>query len=295
MKQTIETFTDDYGNPICKIYVSTAPVQKRQKILHRHTEFEISLILSGKGIYNTDLGNFEFYTGDIFLFSTNEYHNISDVLECDGQSYLQILNIQFAPAFIYTADNLQDTMFMNIFLNRTERFRNLLTRDNPYTEQIRQKFISIKKECELKEPCYYTEVRNEIISILITIFRNYDYADSKQPSTSIYNDINGLQKAIAFINENYCEEISLDDISAAAYISKFHFIRLFKSTYNMTVWDYINIKRIDKAVSLLTASNETMISIASRSGFNSPANFNRIFKKVTGLTPKEYRQHQKRL
>lgn len=295
MKQILETFTDNYKNPVCKIYISNAPSQKRQKILHRHTEFEISLVLSGKGIYNTNLGDFEFTAGDVFLFSTNEYHNISDIFECDGENYLQILNIQFAPAFIYSADKLQDSMFMNIFLNRTERFRNLLTRENPHTEQIRQKFLYIKEECERKEPCYYTEVRNEIISILITIFRNYDYADSKQPSTSIYNDINGLQKAIAFINENYCEEITLDDISAAAHISKFHFIRLFKSTYNMTVWDYINIKRIDKAVSLLKSSNETVIVIASRSGFNSLSNFNRIFKKVIGLTPKEYRQNQKKI
>ena len=293
MKQILDTFTDNYGNPILKIYISTAPVQKRPKTLHRHTEFEISLILSGKGIYNTDLGNFEFSTGDIFLFSTNEYHNITEIFECDGQEYLQILNVQFAPAFIYTANKQQDTMFMNIFLNRTAQFCNLLTRDNPYTEQLRQKFLFIKKECEQKESCYYTEIRNSIISILITVFRYYNYADYKQPSTSIYNDINGLQKAIAFINENYCEEISLDDIAASAYISKFHFIRLFKSTYNMTVWDYINIKRIDKAVSLLKTTNDTIINIASKSGFNTPANFNRIFKKITGVTPKEYRQHHR--
>lgn len=61
----------------------------------------------------------------------------------------------------------------------------------------------------------------------------------------------------------------------------------------MTVWDYINIKRIDKAVNLLTKTNDTVINIASKCGFNSPANFNRIFKKITGLTPKECRKHAK--
>ncbi len=293
MKQTIDTFTDKYGNTILKIYISKAYIQKRPKILHRHTEFEISMILSGKGIYNTNMGDFEFSKGDIFLFSTNEYHNISDILECDGQDYMEILNIQFAPVFIYNDDNAKDTAFMNIFLNRLENFSNMLPRDNPCTHEIQQRFLTIMEECEEKKPCYYIETRNHIISLLISIFRNYNFANFKQPTTSIYNDINGLQKAIAFINENYCDEISLDNIATAAYFSKFHFIRLFKTTYNMTVWDYINIKRIDKAVNLLTKTNDTVINIASKCGFNSPANFNRIFKKLTGLTPKECRKHAK--
>ncbi len=75
MRQIIDTFNDDYGNPVFKIYISSCVAQKQQKRLHRHTEFEISLILSGNGIYNTDLGNFDFFQGDIFLFSTNEYHS----------------------------------------------------------------------------------------------------------------------------------------------------------------------------------------------------------------------------
>lgn len=61
----------------------------------------------------------------------------------------------------------------------------------------------------------------------------------------------------------------------------------------MTVWDYINIKRIDKALSLLANSNENVLTVATKSGFNNSANFNRIFKKITGLTPKEYRQSTK--
>ena len=219
------------------------------------------------------------------------YHNISDIFECDGQDYMEVLNIQFAPAFVYTDDNTRDTMFMNVFLNRLDNFSNMLPRNTPYTYDLQQKFLSIKKECEEKKPCYFVETRNLIISLLISIFRNYNFTEFKQPATSIFNDINGLQKAIAFINENYCNEISLDDISSAAYFSKFHFIRLFKLTYNMTVWDYINIKRIDKAVGLLTQTNENIINIASKCGFNTPANFNRIFKKTTGLTPSAYKRH----
>lgn len=291
MRLPIDTFTDELGNEIFRIYISTSQPMKRQKRLHRHTEFEISIMLSGAGVYNTNSGDYKFRQGDMFLFSSNEYHCITDIFEYGEQKELQILNIQFAPAFIYTADNLNNTSFMNVFINRTEQFSNMLARDNPCTANIRQMFYHIKQECEEKKPCYHTEVRNSIISILINIFRNYNYANLTTDSSANHTDIHNLQKAIAFINENFCKDISLDDIAKAAYISKYHFTRLFKSVYNMTVWDYINIKRIDKAIHLLGSSDENITNIAMKSGFNSVTNFNRIFKKVTGCIPKEYRQN----
>ena len=93
------------------------------------------------------------------------------------------------------------------------------------------------------------------------------------------------------IHEHFDGEIKLDDIAAAACLSKFHFIRLFKASYNMTVWDYININRVDAAINLLSTTSDSVINIALKCGYGSPANFNRIFKKITSTTPKDYRKH----
>ena len=58
----------------------------------------------------------------------------------------------------------------------------------------------------------------------------------------------------------------------------------------MTTWDYINIKRIEDSLTLLKSTNLTVLDIATKCGFNSTASFNKIFKKTTGITPKEYRK-----
>lgn len=63
----------------------------------------------------------------------------------------------------------------------------------------------------------------------------------------------------------------------------------FKNSFNMTPWDYIAIKRIEKATRLLRDSDETVLSVAIACGYNNTAGFNRIFKKITGLTPRGYR------
>ena len=58
----------------------------------------------------------------------------------------------------------------------------------------------------------------------------------------------------------------------------------------MTAWDYVNIKRIEKSLGLLKNTDDTVLSVAAECGYNNTANFNRIFKKITGLTPAEYRK-----
>ena len=62
----------------------------------------------------------------------------------------------------------------------------------------------------------------------------------------------------------------------------------------MTVWDYINIKRVDAAINLLSTTSDSVINVALKCGYSTPANFNRIFKKITGTSPKDYRKHLRR-
>lgn len=290
MNKIIDAFNDEYGTSVFSAYLSFVPSEKRQKRLHRHTDFEVSLILSGGGVYDTESGAHKFYTGDVFLFSTNEYHCVTEISE--GET-LTILNIHFAPAFIYSGETVSDRAFMNVFFNRTENFKNILDGNNPAIKSVRDKFLQIKTECEQKKPCYKSEVKNLLVSILISVLRDFNCAELTEPCGTVYKDMNGLQKAIEYINDNYADKIMLDDIAAAACLSKFHFMRLFKASYNMTVWDYINIKRIDAAVNLLSTTQDTVIGVSMKCGFNTPANFNRIFKKITGVTPKDYRKHLK--
>lgn len=289
MNKIIDEFKDEYNNPVFSAYLSLVPAEKRQKRLHRHTDFELSLILSGGGVYYTENGECTFLEGDVFLFSANEQHCITEIR--DGG--LTILNLHFAPHFIYSGDGSKNHAFMNVFFNRADNFKNMLDNKNPAISIVREKFFAIKKECEEKQPCYKSEVKNLLVSILITVLRRFGCANLSEPCGKVYDDINGLQKAIEYINDNFTGEIRLDDIAAAATLSKFHFIRLFKASYNMTVWDYINIKRIDAAINLLSVSSDTVINVSMKCGFNTPANFNRIFKKITGVTPKDYRKHLK--
>ena len=93
-----------------------------------------------------------------------------------------------------------------------------------------------------------------------------------------------------YICEHFSEPITLRDIAATAGLCRTYYCSVFKELNGMTPWDYVNIKRIEHAMHLLRESDNTILNIALQSGFNNTANFNRIFKKTTGLTPMNYRK-----
>lgn len=288
--EIIDSFSDRFGNLIFQVFRSSAVARRNLIRQHRHTEFEISLILSGSGIYRTENGDYDIRSGDIFLYSTNEYHCISDITPDSGYDCMELLNIHFSPTLL-VADGITDIDSpLGVFFNRSTAFSNRLTRDNPHTETIRELLLKVREECEQKKTCYRTLVRDMIGQILITVTRNYGYTASDSTTQFPIRYDENLRWAVAYINEHFCDQLTLDNIIEVAHMTKTNFLTVFKASYQMTTWDYINIKRIDRAMRLLSSTDLTVIDIATRCGYNNTANFNRIFRKVTGITPKSYRK-----
>ena len=88
-----------------------------------------------------------------------------------------------------------------------------------------------------------------------------------------------------FINENIENKLTLDIIAQSAAMNKTYFSSCFKKLNGISLWDYITIKRVEKAIELLKTTNLTKIDIAMKCGFNSSANFYKAFRRVTGKNP----------
>ena len=97
-----------------------------------------------------------------------------------------------------------------------------------------------------------------------------------------------IVNAKLYIDENYHEPIDLEQVSKKAFISKFHFHRLFRRIYQKTPLEYITRKRIDKAKELL-AENKPVTQVCNQVGFESISSFSILFKKEIGFAPQYYR------
>jgi AraC-like DNA-binding protein len=106
-----------------------------------------------------------------------------------------------------------------------------------------------------------------------------------QLTTDIYQRI---VAAKVFIDDNFQESIDLDRIAQRAFLSRFHFHRLFTQVYRHTPHQYLTRKRMDKAKDLL-AENKPVTEVCNEVGFESIGSFSVLFKKEIGFAPQYYR------
>ena len=99
-----------------------------------------------------------------------------------------------------------------------------------------------------------------------------------------------VQCAIDYIEQHLSDEIALGDVSRAAGVSHWHFLRIFKALTNETLKSYIRLRRLANARSSLRTSSRSILDIALAAGFESQAAFNRAFKQAFGVTPARYRR-----
>jgi AraC-like DNA-binding protein len=104
-------------------------------------------------------------------------------------------------------------------------------------------------------------------------------------TTDIYQRI---ATAKIFIDENYHEPIDLDKISQQAFLSRYHFHRLFTKIYRRTPHQYVTQKRLNKAKDLLS-ENKAITDVCNEVGFESIGSFSVLFKKEIGFAPTYYR------
>jgi AraC family transcriptional regulator len=101
-----------------------------------------------------------------------------------------------------------------------------------------------------------------------------------------------LRRTLEFIHENLHEDLSIEQLADQAYLSAFHFARLFKNTLKLTPHQYVLQNRIERAKRLITKSPySNLTEIGLSVGFFDQAHFTKSFKKVVGTTPKIYLKH----
>jgi AraC-like DNA-binding protein/ligand-binding sensor protein len=104
-----------------------------------------------------------------------------------------------------------------------------------------------------------------------------------------------ITRAKQFITEHQTEELSLDQVAKSVHTSKFYFCKMFKKTTGVNFTDYLSRVRTERAKNLLLNPNLRVSEIAYEVGFQSLTHFNRVFKRILGQSPTEYRSQLARV
>lgn len=99
-----------------------------------------------------------------------------------------------------------------------------------------------------------------------------------------------LRKARDLVDRRYATKLDLDLLAEAAGLSKYHFLRLFRSTYGVTPGQYLSQRRLERSQELLRHTNLTVTEVCHAVGFTSLGTFCTRFRRLTGETPTQFQE-----
>ena len=127
---------------------------------------------------------------------------------------------------------------------------------------------------------------NESLSALLTLLMEDSWNPDKHLLTTSKFDLFAIKQ---YLDEHYTEKVALEDLSKRYFINKFYLTRVFKEKFGVTINAYLMSLRITKAKSDLRYSDKSLEQIGIDSGIGAGNYFSRVFMKVEGQTPSEYR------
>lgn len=127
---------------------------------------------------------------------------------------------------------------------------------------------------------------NSILSNLLTNLME----DSWNPGEALTDKQKEIRKIRLYLEENYKCHLTLDGLAKLFYIDKFYLCEQFKEQYGVSVIDYLISVRITEAKKLIRFTDKTLDDVAEEVGINGAAYFSRLFKKVEGVSPSEFRK-----
>lgn len=139
---------------------------------------------------------------------------------------------------------------------------------------------------------HYKDVVDGLLKILfVELLRRNDMRNEAGtytlPKKTEQMQISG---ALEYVGEHYDQEIKIADLAKICHMSETHFRRIFVHSMGVSPVDYINQFRIRMVCERLRKTNDPIADIALRCGFTSLATFNRNFRKIMGVTPKEWKK-----
>jgi two-component system response regulator YesN len=191
----------------------------------------------------------------------------------------RILNILLCEIFTFAGGNM-NTIKARLFELVAFVSRAAIEAGSPVeniNRIIKKSFGLFSDDIEFEELCYLT---TEVMDSFITTV----FLENKQKQYSRY-----LIGAVEYIGRHYAEEITLHTVAESVFVSEFYLSHLFRKEMNATFSDYVCRVRINKAKGILKRDPDIRIhETGELVGFNDPNYFAKSFKKLMGISPREY-------
>lgn len=254
--------------------------------MHGHTDFsELVIVLEGRAEHLVGKEKYPISKGEVFVINKDTEHGYN------GASNFKICNIMFKPEIMHEKIfNIKQTAgFQALFVVEPQYLQNrrfcsrlcLNTHDFATVKKMIEQMID---EYSRKEDGWQTVVYTLFIQLCVMLSKTY-----QQSSADTDREVMKLSRAIAYIEKNFCEDISVSELAAECGYSERQLSRLFKLTFSATPNLYITNLRMQKAQQLLGSTDMSVGEVSWNCGYDDQNYFSRVFRKHVGTTPTKFR------
>lgn len=253
--------------------------------VHVHPEFELNYIENAPGAQRVigdsleEIGDYE-----LCLIGNENLEHAWMNGSCDSKDIFEI-TIQF-----------HKDLFFESMLSKRQFHSVAIMFENAKKGIVFSRETILKVRDLLHKLCKNEEGFHSVIDLLNILQTLSEDKNSRILATSTFanrddsSESRRIQKVIDYLHENYQKEIHLADVAGHVNMSEVSFSRFMKKRTGKNYIEYLNDLRLGIASRHLIDTTKTVAEISYECGFNNLSNFNRIFKKRKGVTPKEFRE-----
>ena len=248
---------------------------------HSHRCIEIAFVLAGKGQYFVDGKTYDVKQGDLLVCNPGVMHQ-SIVTDPNDPT------LEFVCGFsdIHLHDVPENTII------RPGECP-ILSLSSENKREVSRCCYEIIEEYDSSEPGRYYMIQAQMMRKIVIIFRTL-YGSKKNDAEGVnfesYSKGYVVKNILEYMNENYSQHISLDQIAKNMYLSPVYISKIFKEKTGDSPINYLINVRLEKAKEMLEDGRGSIRSISAMVGYDDVYHFSKLFKKHFGVSPMHYRK-----
>ena len=278
-----------HGNeqfPFLVSYQKLSEYESGSFMWHWHPEIEITYVQKGTMCYKVNHMVYHLKEGDIVFNNSGALH--SGTME--NQKDCAYIPVTFDSRLIYgffqsTVNSkyvdpvIQDSMLPAICIDQSE----------PWHKPFREYLLRIIDLDEKKPDFYELDITICLQSMWRLLLEHITYEPQASREDSLESD--RIKKILSYIEENYQNKITLNDIAGHIHLCESECTRLFKRHMNTTLFAFLQEYRIERSLEFLQ-DDQPVSAVADKAGFSDPNYYSKVFAKIKGCSPREYRNHR---
>lgn len=278
-----------HGNeqfPFLVSYQKLSEYESGSFMWHWHPEIELTYVQKGTMCYKVNHMVYHLKEGDIVFNNSGALH--SGTME--NQKDCAYIPVTFDSRLIYgffqsTVNSkyvdpvIQDSMLPAICIDQSE----------PWHKPFREYLLRIIDLDEKKPDFYELDITICLQSMWRLLLEHITYEPQASRENSLEYD--RIKKILSYIEENYQNKITLNDIAGHIHLCESECTRLFKRHMNTTLFAFLQEYRIERSLEFLQA-DLPVSAVADKAGFSDPNYYSKVFAKIKGCSPREYRNHR---